>query len=139
VNIQGYLVELRSIGGLSGSPVFAVLDEAAPGSQNISTMPIQLTYASGHLSEGSAVVDPVSSIQRQYCLMGLLHGHYEITSPIPYLHGGKVMRDEQINLGIGIVIPAADIVGVLFNKTVEGDRAAMFKAHMAFKPSIKLD
>lgn len=139
IRIYGYLVELRSIGGLSGSPVFAVLDEATPGSQYVSTMPVPLTDAAGYSYDGSRQIDPVSSIQRQYCLMGLLHGHYEVTSRIPYLHGGKVMRDEQINLGIGIVIPAADINDVLFNKAIESERAAMFRAHMAAKPTVKLD
>lgn len=78
--IDAYLVEARSIGGLSGSPVFV------------------------HLVLGRGGAIDLSS--PSFYLLGLMHGHYN--SPITELDlslddGG---RADGVNMGIAIVIPA---------------------------------
>lgn len=86
--IEAYLIEARSMGGLSGSPVFV----------HISGL------RKGKLSLGG---DPI------YWL-GMVHGHYdlpELTS-LDVLSADSLMK-LLINMGIAIVVPSAKILEVL--------------------------
>ena len=78
-NIDACLVEARSIGGLSGSPVFVR-----------ETVPVGI---------GS------------FYLLGLMHGHWEISAN----RKNDLLGDElgSVNMGIAIVIPAKKIMEVL--------------------------
>lgn len=81
-----YLVEMRSFGGLSGSPVFVRLDS---------------TRAYGGVMEGT-----------RYYLLGLMRGHWETyTGPIQFPEDDS----DALNMGIGIVTPVADISTILFS------------------------
>ena len=92
--IDAFLVEARSIGGLSGSPVFV------------------------HLVPGRA---PDGNIQMtsEVFLLGLMHGHYD--SPLTEVDLSDDLPDaarpERVNMGIAIVIPAGKITEVLANRT----------------------
>lgn len=86
--IDGYLIEARSIGGLSGSPVYV-------------NMP-PLRFLEGGISE--------QTIGIRFYLLGLIHGHFDIAD----LTADTVAEDggtaSSINAGIGIVVPVEKII-----------------------------
>jgi hypothetical protein len=92
-NIEAYLVETRSFGGVSGSPVFVrpTIDtrRSIPGTP-------------GTVVGGS----------RHFYLLGLMHGHWEI-DPDTINQVQIKGVDEGINLGVAIVVPAYKIAEVL--------------------------
>jgi hypothetical protein len=100
--MEAYLIEARSIGGLSGSPVF-VRDTFN-------------TYA--------------NAASVPHYLMGLMHGHWKVPAgdiniaPIGDLAG----TNEPINMGIAIVVPAKKIMEVLTMPTLRARRAKMDEA-----------
>ncbi len=82
--IDAYLIEARSIGGLSGSPVFVHL----PG--------IKIAYGN----------EPVYDSGPFY-LLGLIHGHWNIgKADLDWIDD----EGEKINTGIAIVVPAIKIL-----------------------------
>jgi len=88
-----YLVEARSIGGLSGSPVFI--------------------RPSGLLEMDPEKQQPekkwrflVASLP--FYLLGVMHGHWQIAAP-----GGSVSGAEVVNMGIGMVTPVAAVAALL--------------------------
>jgi hypothetical protein len=90
--MDAYLTEMRSIGGISGSPVFMHMavrpDVIFPGAQN------------------QKIIE--KSPQAHY-LLGLVHGHYTITTQDEW----AFKTDQQIgdiNAGIAIVVPASKIM-----------------------------
>lgn len=89
--IDAYLVEARSIGGLSGSPVFVML---GPHSR----------------VDGNACFVNRATIG----LLGLMHGHFDLPEPLE-----DAVRDdfsqESVNVGIAIVVPAERIRELLFS------------------------
>jgi hypothetical protein len=90
-----YLVEARSMGGISGSPVFVrkTVNLAAEDKNGIPTYMIALSDES--------------------YLLGLMHGHWDIKeSEINQYH---FVHDRQkgVNFGIAVVVPAHKILDVL--------------------------
>jgi hypothetical protein len=90
---DAYLIEARSIGGLSGSPVF------------ISMPPFRVVDGTAVTTEGL-----------QYYLLGLVHGHFDIRS----INEDTVVDADadtadrgSINTGIGIVIPVEKVLETL--------------------------
>jgi hypothetical protein len=79
--MDAYLVEARSIGGLSGSPVFV------------------------------GIPDRKRMAYRNYYLLGLVHGHFDIQNLNAYSVAD--MSGSGINAGIGVVIPVRYIVETL--------------------------
>lgn len=79
--MEGYLIEARSIGGMSGSPVF--VHHQQPGSP----------YPGG------------------VYIMGLIHGHWGL--PIGDSKDSQ-KKQELLNVGISIVVPASKIIEVLY-------------------------
>jgi len=89
--MEGYLIEARSIGGLSGSPVFAHLGmmRNIDGELRFNNIP------------GGA-----------FFLLGLVHGHWNL--PISELDATAQDRtQDRINTGIAIVVPAKKILEVI--------------------------
>ena len=88
-DMEAYLIEARSIGGLSGSPVFVYL----PGMRVIS--------------------NKVEMKGRTFYWLGLMHGHWDL----PILKEDMVVEDnvskETVNMGIGIVVPASKILEII--------------------------
>lgn len=86
---DAYLAELRSIGGLSGSPVFALL---GPGRVNER--------------------DNSISSQRVVYLLGVLRGHWDVKQRSD---GDFLAEDtkDQINTGIAMVTPVMEVIKLL--------------------------
>jgi len=87
-----YLVEARSIGGLSGSPVFVRPTICLPLPENATGL--KYAFCNGH---GAT-------------LLGLMHGHWsikesELNSPVI-----NQQKTKGVNLGVGIVVPAMKIL-----------------------------
>jgi hypothetical protein len=87
------LIEARSIGGLSGSPVFV---------RPTANIPLQMAQINGFL----ALTDRVK-------LLGLMHGHWDVKES--EINNPKLNHDRKrgVNYGIAIVTPAAKIVETL--------------------------
>lgn len=102
-DIEAYLIEARSIGGLSGSPVF--------------------------VRESSNMYVPASNTP--FFLMGLMHGHWKVpagdANPAPLLDSAISGKNETINMGIAIVVPARKIIEVLNVTELREDRAEQEK------------
>jgi len=89
--IDAYLIEARSIGGLSGSPCFVHF----PAIRTI---------------DGKTGAHPDIKIVQLY-LLGLVHGHFDIED----LNSDVVLDDERdassgIHAGIGVVVPVEKII-----------------------------
>ena len=103
-DIDAYLVEARSIGGLSGSPVFVHLPPIRVVDNDIISMP-----------EGGLV----------YYLIGLMHGHFDVqdlNEDVVTEDGGK---GGNINTGIGVVIPAQKISETIMQPELAAKRQAI--------------
>jgi hypothetical protein len=90
-DIEAYLIEARSIGGLSGSPVFVFLD---------SKRTRRVKFPEGDFKG------------KVFYLLGIVHGHWdrkenEIDDIISDIDGGK------INTGIAVVVPATKLLEVI--------------------------
>jgi hypothetical protein len=84
-----YLVEARSIGGMSGSPVFLVRHEIVKSE----TLDGKADYA----------------YQAHYGLLGLMHGHWDIRESD--INSPRFVQDRRngVNMGIAVVVPAQKI------------------------------
>jgi hypothetical protein len=92
---EAYLVELHSIGGLSGSPAFVYLGGVRRrfpiGGE------ITLTQYAGGIH-----------------LLGLVHGHWDLGAQKELDTAQDALdRDERINMGIAIVVPIARALEIL--------------------------
>jgi len=110
-DIDAYLIEARSIGGLSGSPVFVNLDSVRAG-----------TIILGGNQKGGMG-------GRVYYLLGIMHGHYD---------GGESQFDDlsqdttamgRINMGIGIVVPATKLLEIIDQPKFVNSRQEMLKIY----------
>ena len=100
---EAYLAEGRSIGGLSGSPVFC---------RNTVKMP-------GFNREGQ--VKHVAGVG-QIHLLGLVHGHWDLPIDFP-----ESEKSEAVNMGVSIVIPAKKILEVLYGPDLTRARNDAFR------------
>lgn len=96
-DIDAFLVECRSIGGLSGSPVFAHLTAPRVTEDGVAELNIRTRYV---------------------WLLGLIHGHYDAPTPnedtiVDLTTDNEEFDRERINMGIAIVIPAKKIMDAL--------------------------
>jgi|ERR1017187_1280103 hypothetical protein len=90
--IDAYLIECRSIGGLSGSPVFLNLGF-------VRHIQGQIKYA-----QGGAIL----------LLFGLIHGHYDSkVNIVDEVHQDDLLTPERVNTGIAIVVPFQRIEEVI--------------------------
>ena len=98
--MEAYLAEGRSIGGLSGSPVFV---------RNTVKWPMHSSKGPTHLyglGDGH--------------LLGLMHGHWEVPASF-----STIEQVEAVNMGVSIIVPAKKILEVLYHPEL----AAMRKQH----------
>jgi hypothetical protein len=100
---EAYLIEGRSIGGLSGSPVFCR-----------DTMKIPGVNQKGQVKHIAGL--------GQLHLLGLVHGHWDL--PVNFSETEKL---EAVNMGISIVIPAKKILEVLFSPALVEERERAFQ------------
>jgi hypothetical protein len=98
--MEAYLAESRSIGGLSGSPVFVrnTLKSPVKGPKGLSNI---YGLGDGHL-------------------LGLMHGHWDL--PVSF---SATEQAEAANMGVSIIVPAKKILEVLHHPEL----AAMRKEH----------
>lgn len=96
-DMHGILVEVKSLGGLSGSPVFVRF------------------HAPRHLG----------GVPPRTCLIGLMHGHFLVENPEDAISpSGKDRSTGQINTGIGLVVAADHILDLINNPDRESERMA---------------
>lgn len=96
-SLRAYLVEARSIGGLSGSPVF------------VSRSPMQIVDGQSKWSEGG-----------QLYLLGLMHGHFDVQNINDDIQVGPGLPG--INTGIGIVVPVEKILETIHQPSLHARR-----------------
>lgn len=86
--IEAYLIEARSIAGLSGSPVFAHPDLAMELSKGLTKAPRA----------------------RGIALMGLIHGHFDVRNLNEDVVTDEDIPERSVHTGIGVVIPVNKII-----------------------------
>jgi hypothetical protein len=96
---DAYLIEARSVNGLSGSPVF---------------LHIPVFHAQGFDAAGRPRNDFVPYIGDKMCLLGFMHGHFDVD----ILTQDVVVEDIEggsrgVHTGIGVVIPVEKIIETL--------------------------
>ena len=102
--MEAYLVEARSINGLSGSPVFV-----SPEAGYVHDLKTKDPHALGRWG-GEA---------RRFWLLGLMHGHWDVdASDIDMIRPDRADA-ELINAGIGIVVPAQKILEIIEQPRLE--------------------
>lgn len=89
--IDAYLIESRSIGGLSGSPVFVYLGHMRPKNGNIN----------------------IGGQSQLFYWLGLMHGHWDISSKKVDVITEDEATIEKVNMGIAIVIPTSKILEII--------------------------
>jgi hypothetical protein len=99
-DMEAYLAEGRSIGGLSGSPVFV---------RNTVKMPA--ATAQGALAYMSGL--------GAFHLLGLMHGHWDLP-----VSSSVTEQAEAVNMGVSIVVPAKKILEVLYHPQLVAMRKA---------------
>ena len=98
---RAYLIEARSIKGLSGSPVFV----------HVRTEEVGEGWVKYHVA-----------------LLGLMQGHYEAMAGLDSVSDNDMadaLKDNVLNTGIGIVVPAEDIAEVLEHPDFVTQRAVV--------------
>jgi len=103
--MEAYLVEARSIGGLSGSPVFA---------RNTLNIPMQT-------AEGEPA--QMSGLGGRLHLLGLMHGHWDLPATF-----SSAEQAEAVNMGVAIVVPAKKILEVLYHPELVKMRIAHWES-----------
>lgn len=94
-NMELYLIEARSIGGLSGSPVFALESQVRNGVAEIGTF--------------------------RYSLLGLIHGHWDV--PEMAIDAAEGQAEEgMVNMGIAMVAPAQKVRDILMSEAYVAQR-----------------
>jgi hypothetical protein len=110
-SIEAYLIEARSIGGLSGSPVFVTFGH------------VRVVGSDSQITGGY----PVSF------LLGLIHGHFGIADIDADADSADALapRKPSVNMGIGMVVPARDIISTLNEPALVAEREEMRKRREA--------
>jgi hypothetical protein len=88
--INSYLIETRSIGGLSGSPVFVRSTLSLQGFRDQTQTPVSAFALSG-----------------TFYLLGSMIGHWDLASQ------ESLVQREKVNMGISAIVPAQQILEVL--------------------------
>lgn len=100
--IDALLIECRSFGGLSGSPVFVVLDPWV----NIKT---------GEAMSKASTSRPRRAIR----LLGLIHGHFDSEAVVDSVGTVDDVSSRGVNMGIAIVIPAEKILEAMMQPSIK--------------------
>ena len=104
--IEGYLIEARSVGGLSGSPVFINMGG--------------IRFIGGSLKMSAHPV---------YFFLGLIHGHFDIKAAAVDAAQEVELSPERVNTGIAIVTPFEKVSEVIseYRKTGAQSKAIIQK------------
>jgi hypothetical protein len=96
-DIEAYIIEAKSLGGVSGSPVF--IRQTAD-------------IAAGIFKWGTNEPATIQAFTNVFHLLGLVHGHWKI-DPEELNNPQVEHTDEGINVGLAIVVPASQILEVI--------------------------
>lgn len=125
--IDAYLIEARSIGGLSGSPVFVNLGPLQIG-------PPDSVYAQFGLVERPEIAHIKFG---PTFLLGLIHGHFGVQDILDTDEDWRDNESRSVNMGIGIVVPAIKIVEMLTeNQTIIEMRGTLLRNAMSQQQSL---
>jgi hypothetical protein len=119
VDAEAHIVESRSWGGESGSPVFLYKDDwKLEKNYNPAAYfdPFML-----EISNDEVVPDV------QPALLGVMHGHYTLPGGVERRDGTKI-GDVNINSGIGVVLPVDHLTRLLMNEKIIQERKLIEKA-----------
>jgi hypothetical protein len=116
-DIDAYLIEARSTGGVSGSPVF-----------------VRETVNTGRAVPRTTL----QGISDKFQLLGLMHGHWDI-DPAKINDMAIKGVDIGVNLGIAIVIPADKILEVINHPELVAFRGNMEEAWQERQRTSKTD
>jgi hypothetical protein len=145
--IDAYLIESRSLGGLSGSPVFAsaqfqipatittnqqtpvfsVFGEPASITQMSSTYAPPMTGPDAKQIDQPAIIEPTSSYIRHFALLGLVHGH--IGLPCFVEDYARARRPKDVNMGLALVVPSDKIWETISQQKIIEHMAAVREKH----------
>jgi hypothetical protein len=101
-----YIIEARSIGGLSGSPVFV------------------------RLSVGRVFKKTINLRHDRLYLLGLIRGHWDQKKQSPTFAFAE-SELEAVNMGMALVVPSDDILAALNNEVLSERREARDKKRAA--------
>jgi hypothetical protein len=107
-NIRAYLVEMRSIGGASGSPIFA--DIPAP--------PLPFHFMRDPRFKPP---DPEEVNWFRYRFLGLVQGHFDTRFPEDQI-ASDGEPSGSVNSGIATVIPAQKVIETLYQPDLQAER-----------------
>jgi hypothetical protein len=117
-NIEAYLVEAKSMGGISGSPVFVRQTVDVPGL----------------VRWGTNIPATMQAYSNVIYLLGLAHGHWNID--LDEMNNPMVEHvEEGVNVGLAIVIPASHILEVLHGEELTRMRKNLKDTGIAKKPN----
>jgi hypothetical protein len=114
-----YLIETRSLGGLSGSPVFLHLYPDRPRGDPITMGYAHATPSGGSLQDGDTVVMPYVLIGM---VLGASFGQYASDFENP------PARDAEFNSGFSVVLPVKQIIEFLHTPQLLQERAEAIAA-----------
>jgi hypothetical protein len=95
---EAYLIELRSIGGISGSPVFT----------HLAVRPERTFVSTGKPVPDDGSFQTLKKAERYHFLLGMVQGYYTVTAPYEWVTKSELEAGD-INTGIAVVLPAARI------------------------------
>lgn len=96
--IDAYLIEAHSIGGLSGSPVFVHVE----GERVYDSLPKEVKKLMQDYVKHTA-----------FSWIGIVHGHWDVEIPFPDTPVLHHVKPKSINVGIAIVIPEEKVLEVI--------------------------
>lgn len=114
--IDAYLIEARSIGGLSGSPVFVHLGDFTKATKN-----------------GGAIL-----ANNRFFLLGVMQGHFEIKPTSDAVVDKDILAKEKINMGIAIVVPIEKVLEVI-NQPMIRDKEIVIETELRDEMAGTLD
>jgi hypothetical protein len=97
--IDAFLIEARSISGLSGSPVFVNVPETPPA---------------GIMLDPRFLTDSEEVQWARYHFLGLMHGHFDLEKMAEDSVTDDTDESKGINSGIGVVVPASKVIETLY-------------------------
>jgi hypothetical protein len=107
--MDAYLVETRSFGNLSGSPVFI------RGTVNVERPSKYRNRRRSPTKYGKA-------LSSRFFLIGLMHGHWDISSDSINEAIPRTDPYSSVNMGVAIVTPARKIREILYGKELSAER-----------------
>jgi len=101
--IDAYLIEARSIGGLSGSPVFLSLGASR--------------------SVGGFFIGE----HAQIILLGIVHGHFDAEEGTTKTDAADTLTEHKINMGIAIVVPIEKVLDTILQSEIASKEDEVIK------------